>query len=183
MLAGAVTGGGGPNASWAVASGAWAGRGAAAFALRRGPRAASRPAVPLGSAGLRPAAAANADVTADGAADVVRAEMLPLDKNFFRTGPGLRRSLDRLDGVWAGVRDHLLAEGVAVLRAREAAAMTASARWSCAGALARPESRGMHRRLDRPGVDDALTFRLAVTGIDAPRVAPEIAPAQEAVAS
>ena len=39
------------------------------------------------------------------------------------------------------------------LRAREAAALTATGRWAYYSALARAESRGMQRRLDAPGTD------------------------------
>ena len=111
VLAGAVTGGGGPNASWAVASGAWAGRGAAAFALRRGPRAVSARAVPLGSAGLRPAAAAKVDVTAAGPPGrarrdaPARQELLPYRAAACAAPRQARRGL-------AGVRDHCSRESV-----------------------------------------------------------------------
>jgi succinate dehydrogenase/fumarate reductase flavoprotein subunit len=44
--------------------------------------------------------------------------------------------------------------------------VTAAARWSVAAALARTESRGMHRRTDMPGRDDALAVSLLVSGLD-----------------
>jgi succinate dehydrogenase/fumarate reductase flavoprotein subunit len=43
-VVGAVSGGGGPNSTWAIASGAWAGRAAAGFAVALGPGANARPA-------------------------------------------------------------------------------------------------------------------------------------------
>ena len=52
-------------------------------------------------------------------------------------------------------------EGTGRLRAREAAAVAAAARWSLAAALARTESRGMHRRTDLPARDDALELEPA----------------------
>jgi succinate dehydrogenase/fumarate reductase flavoprotein subunit len=48
-LTGAISGGGGPNSSWAIASGNWAGRAAAEYGLRAGAatsRPSSRSAVP-----------------------------------------------------------------------------------------------------------------------------------------
>ena len=42
-ITGAISGGGGPNSSWAIASGNWAGRPAARFAARIGARIADRP--------------------------------------------------------------------------------------------------------------------------------------------
>jgi succinate dehydrogenase/fumarate reductase flavoprotein subunit len=64
-VTGAISGGGGPNSSWAIASGNWAGRAAAVFAACHGARIADRPVTPLGRAGLRPATAATAHADAD----------------------------------------------------------------------------------------------------------------------
>ena len=52
-VAGATSGGGAQNSAWALSSGQWAGRGAAALARTRGLRA-NRPVEAIGSAGLRP---------------------------------------------------------------------------------------------------------------------------------
>jgi len=169
-LTGAISGGGGPNSSWAIASGSWAGRAAAAFAARLGGRSADRAVKPLGEAGLRPSGAARADVDARAIAGVVREEMLPLDRNFFRREATLRRSLDRLDACWTELRRHLTAAGVTAVKAREAAALTATSRWAYRSALARTESRGMHRRRDRPELDPALTCSLHASGLDDVRV-------------
>jgi succinate dehydrogenase/fumarate reductase flavoprotein subunit len=49
---------------------------------------------------------------------------------------------------------------------REAAALTATSRWAYRSALARAESRGMHRRRDRPGDDPRLARSLQVSGLD-----------------
>ena len=96
----------------------------------------------------------------------VREEMLPIDRNFFRTEADLKRSLDRLDANWTELRHHAQGEGLAALRAREAAALTATSRWAYASAIARAESRGMHRRRDAPGRDAEFTCRIEARGLD-----------------
>ncbi|QCG90300.1 FAD-binding protein [Azospirillum sp. TSH100] len=167
-VAGAVSGGGAILAAWALSSGVIAGRAAAARAARHG-RRTDDAARPLGQAGLRPARhAASVDPRAVTAA--VQAEMLPYDKTIFRRGPALARSLSRLDGVWSDLRDHLDGEGAATagetVQARESAALTAVARWCTRAALVRPESRGMHLRVDAPASHPALARRLTVGGLD-----------------
>src|SRR4029077_16430185 len=54
LLTGAITGGGGPNSSWAIASGTWTGQAAAAFAAQIAGRVDDRPVIRLGGAGLKP---------------------------------------------------------------------------------------------------------------------------------
>jgi succinate dehydrogenase/fumarate reductase flavoprotein subunit len=49
---------------------------------------------------------------------------------------------------------------------REAAAMIATSRWAYASALARSESRGMHRRLDAPDTDPGFVCALEAAGLD-----------------
>ncbi len=169
-LTGAISGGGGPNSSWAIASGNWAGRAAAAFAARLGAKLADRPATPLGRTGLRPAEAAREDLDEDEVVRAVREEMLPLDRNFFRREATLRRSLDRLDACWDDLRRHASGDGLGAVKTREAAALTASSRWAYRSALARAESRGMHRRRDLPAADPGLACSLHVSGLDQVRV-------------
>jgi succinate dehydrogenase/fumarate reductase flavoprotein subunit len=170
-VTGAISGGGGPNSSWAIASGNWAGRAAATFALRAGARTADRPVTPLGQAGLRPSGSVRAELDAESVVRVVREEMLPLDRNFFRRERALRASLERLDACWADLRSHVRGDGVAALKTREAAALTATSRWAYRSALARAESRGMHRRRDLPKADPGLACSLHATGVDDVRVA------------
>ena len=169
-VTGAISGGGGPNSSWAIASGNWAGRAAALFATRTRARTADRSVAPLGEAGLRPSGAAREDFDADAILRAVREEMLPLDRNFFRRAATLRRSLDRLDACWADLRCHGRGDGLAAIKAREAAALTATSRWAYRSALAREESRGMHRRLDAPSADPRLACSLHARGVDEVRV-------------
>jgi succinate dehydrogenase/fumarate reductase flavoprotein subunit len=97
--------------------------------------------------------------------------MLPLDRNFFRRGVTLRRSLDRLDACWADLQHYGPGDGLAAVKVREAAALTATSRWAYRSALARAETRGMHRRLDWPGADPGFACSLHVSGLDQVRVA------------
>ena len=120
----------------------------------------------LGQAGLRPAAAAHSDTSAGDILQIVREEFLPLERNFFRRGSTLAQSLERLDRTWAALRDHLAGEGLGAVKAREAAALTATSRWAYASALARAESRGMQRRLDLPEADHRFVCSFDVAGLD-----------------
>ncbi len=104
----------------------------------------------------------------------VQAEVLSPAKNMFRTADVLRQSAQRLEQVWSDQVPRL-SRDQGRQRAREAAAMTAHARWMYAAALSRQESRGMHQRDDCSGTDPAQTRRLRVCGLEAVRVAPEAA--------
>ncbi|MEU6812015.1 FAD-binding protein [Streptomyces sp. NPDC046831] len=173
LICGGFTGGGSHNAAWAISSGTWAGKGAARHALSLGFRAATRSLLPAGGAGLRPTGrpgrpGAHREVTA-----AVQAEVLPYDKNYLRHGTVLTASLAALDATWREARATLHATGPDAVRAREAAAMTAHARWMYASALARTESRGMARRLDFPGQDPAQRHRVVSGGLDEVWTRPE----------
>lgn len=165
-LTGAISGGGGPNSSWAIASGNWAGRAAAEFAAREAGAIRDRRVTAIGRAGLDPAMSARADASAGDILETVREEFLPLDRNFFRRAETLRNSLDRLDRTWTELRDHLAGEGVDAVKSREAAALTATSRWAYASALARAESRGMQRRLDSPAAAPDFVCSFEVSGLD-----------------
>jgi succinate dehydrogenase/fumarate reductase flavoprotein subunit len=168
-LTGASSGGGGPNSTWAIASGVWCGQSAADFARRIGRAHSSRRAAPTGGAGFRPSDKADPAITAADLIAVVREEILPLDKTFFRTEPQLCASQTRLDDAWRAARSYLHAPSAApaeIVRAREAAAMIATARWQVASGITRRETRGLNRRLDFPDKDPALTCRLFTGGLD-----------------
>lgn len=172
LICGGFTGGGSHNAAWAISSGSWAGSGAARLARTLGTRARQRQVVPLGAAGLRPGGR-----PADDHRDVVAAvqrEVLPYDKNYLRRGDTLRAALRELDDVWAHARTSLHGMGADVLRARQAAAITAHARWMYHAALARTETRGMAKRLDFPHQDPAQRRRLVTGGLDDVWVRPEL---------
>jgi succinate dehydrogenase/fumarate reductase flavoprotein subunit len=164
LICGGFTGGGSHNAAWAISSGSWAGRGAARYAAELGPAATRRSATGAGGAGLRPAGGsrvAHRDVIA-----AVQAEVLPYDKNLLRHADRLAPALAALHDTWREVRAGLRGAGAEAVRTRQAAAMTVHARWMYTAALAREETRGMHKREDRPAQDASLRHRLLVGGLD-----------------
>jgi len=168
-LTGAISGGGGPNASWAIASGQWAGNAAARFAGTS--QAHGRTLRALGGIGLT-ARSVQREASASGdVVQAVRDEMLAVDRNFFRTKPTLQRSLSRLDGLWRDARTFMAADGAGAIRTREAGALLATSRWALGSALFRNESRGMHRRLDAPDTDPTLAHRVRASGLDRVEIA------------
>jgi succinate dehydrogenase/fumarate reductase flavoprotein subunit len=179
LVAGATSGGGAQNSAWALSSGIWAGQAAVTCAQAAGARR-DHTVRPLGRAGLRPDRGGAAPDLAEIMASV-QSEMLPYDKNLFREGPTLQRSLAVLDEAWASVRQASPETGIDRVEARETAAMVAMARWCYRSALAREESRGLHRRLDRPERRDELTHRLLVGGLDKVWTRPERAATPTAV--
>ncbi len=144
-LSGGISGGGAINASWAIASGAWAGKGAARSSMSSRRATAN---VSLGNAGLRPAGAGEFDQAS--ALSTVRDAMVPLDRSYFRTASKLEDSLQVLDSLWADVKERAGHTAESRFRDRELAGMVAVGRWITKSALARNESRGLHRRLDAP---------------------------------
>jgi succinate dehydrogenase/fumarate reductase flavoprotein subunit len=164
-VAGATSGGGAQNSAWALSSGQWAGRGAASLARSKAHHG-NRTVEAIGGAGLRPRQAGAASPSTKEIIETMQGEMLPFDKIIFRSGPRLSQSSSVLDGAWRSVRSSLQGRGLEIGKAREAAALVASARWCYAAAEARKESRGMHRRDDAPVQDEGLARRLLVGGVD-----------------
>jgi succinate dehydrogenase/fumarate reductase flavoprotein subunit len=163
-LVGANMSGGGPAVAWCFASGQWAGEAAAEYALGQGRHSHSLQG--LGTVGLRPARAAHQDSIAlvrEGA----RGEVLPLDKQLFRTGNGIRHSLVTLDGLWQQARESLgPGDDGNAIASREAASILAGARWLQASALHRTETRGLHRRADFPTQNADGLYVQRLTGLD-----------------
>jgi succinate dehydrogenase/fumarate reductase flavoprotein subunit len=103
----------------------------------------------------------------------VQAEVIPYDRNLFRTEQNLSESLDRLHELWAQIRNTSVLSDKQAIQAREAAAMVATARWMYATALERKESRGMHKHEDYPQLDAKQQHRLLSGGLDRVWVKPE----------
>ena len=197
-IVGAASGGGQPNSAWCVASGTWSGRAAARRAaenpVARGPGR-------INERGRLADVADRTDADADTDADwtdadteevrrIVSRELNDLDKNMFRTGEGLRRSLTLLDDLWTQVSSRAGAVGKDAdgngtagndtarnaLRARETVALVAAGRWVLNSAIVRQESRGMHQRVDAPDRDPRFRATVSTWGLDT--VLTEVEPAQ-----
>lgn len=163
LICGGFTGGGSHNAAWAMSSGYWAGQGAADYARQSGP-ATSRATSGAGTVALR--SAADRPFQPNALARAVQDEVFPYELNYFREAGRLGDSLQRLDALWTAASRADIAAEQDVLRAREAAAMLATARWMYRSALAREESRGMHRRDDFPELDDRFRHYVTAGGLD-----------------
>lgn len=151
LICGAFTGGGSHNAAWAMSSGSWAGEGAARWA-KSAKAVRSSTHKRAGTAGLRESARRAFDPQT--LIKNVQDEVFPFERNYFRRGEVLENSLTRLDRLWSDISQQGAADDAHVVKAREGAAMLATARWMYRSALARKESRGMARRLDYPAKDD-----------------------------
>jgi succinate dehydrogenase/fumarate reductase flavoprotein subunit len=164
LVCGAFTGGGSHNAAWAMSSGYWAGGSAASYARGNATAVRARKVSHAGTAALR-----DANRRAFDPLQVVRAvqdEVFPYDRNYFRSAGQLEASLSRLDRLWSDVSSADRADAAFVSKAREAAAMVATARWMYRSALERKESRGMARRLDYPQQDPGPRYYVRSGGLD-----------------
>ncbi|RDI68587.1 succinate dehydrogenase/fumarate reductase flavoprotein subunit [Nocardia pseudobrasiliensis] len=165
-ITGAVGGFGGQGGAWAISSGVWAGAGAAQFARGRGRLGKARP---VAGAGL----ATTASIDPRAVVGLVQEHTLPLRRSYWRSAGSLRDSIAELDGMWPVTECDLGGNGPERLRAREAAALLAVARWTKYSALARTETRGMHRRTDHPGEATDWRIRLHAGGVQSVWVQPE----------
>ncbi len=164
LICGGFTGGGSHNAAWALSSGFWAGAGAAAFGKDQRAHTA-RVLQRAGGVALSTQGATAYDSRA--VVSAVQAEVFPYERNWFREGDALHASLGRLDDLWHRLRQSAPATSAAeAVRAREAAAMLATARWMYRSALQRTETRGMHRRREHEVLDPGQRHRLLSGGLD-----------------
>jgi succinate dehydrogenase/fumarate reductase flavoprotein subunit len=162
--------GGGPASAWAFATGFFAGQSAARFAGSYARQAGTRKVTAAGRFGA--GQVARREVAPDEIITVVRDEMLPAEKNYWRTGPGMTASLARFESIWRDALPGLgwLAQGNPKLtardrlRAREAVSLLAAGRWIYASALQRTESRGLHRRTDFPGYSPEFEGQHLISG-------------------
>ncbi|MFE3541946.1 FAD-binding protein [Nocardia sp. NPDC059177] len=159
VVAGAAGTSGGLRGAWALASGSWAGAGAAAFALGTERSGSARP-VP--GAGLGP----HAHIDPRSVIGLVQEHTLPLRRSYRRSAGSLGDSIAELDAMWPGAQFELGGLGAEQLRARQAAALLAVARWAGYSALVRTETRGIHRRIDHPHLGADWRVRLRCGGLD-----------------
>jgi succinate dehydrogenase/fumarate reductase flavoprotein subunit len=161
-IVGARTGGGSPNAAWAIATGSWAGEAASRFAKAHGgvhsPDAALRDGHDVHDAPL-----AVSDPHA--AAITLEREVRPLEVQLFRRERRLVAALRTID-------DALLTRpgaDASLAASRSAHALLYVAKLSYASALARRETRGLHRRDDFPLQTEGAA-RVLSGGMHAPAV-------------
>jgi succinate dehydrogenase/fumarate reductase flavoprotein subunit len=167
FLAGLASGGGGPNAAWAISTGQWAGEGAAAFAQSLGARASERVVRPAGQAGLRSPSPTSETFDSEAIVEGVQAEMFPLEKNYFRCEQTLLDSLAKLEKLWQQVQGNPKQDTARDVEfSRRAASLTAVARWAYFSALHRTETRSEHIRVDYPETDPNQRYYQATGGLD-----------------
>ncbi|BAZ48441.1 fumarate reductase/succinate dehydrogenase flavoprotein domain-containing protein [Nostoc sp. NIES-4103] len=165
LICGGFTGGGSHNAAWAISSGYWSGQSAAEYAQSLGEKATQRQVTGVGEAVINSRTENPQTLATDEVIQAVQAQVFPYDRNLFRTDKGLSESLTRLDNLWQEVRDSQV-ENNQLVRAREAAAMVATARWMYNSALQRKETRGMHKHQDYPQQDANQQHYLISGGLD-----------------
>jgi succinate dehydrogenase/fumarate reductase flavoprotein subunit len=175
FICGGFTGGGSHNAAWAMSSGSWAGEAAGDYAINLGPNVTKRnvkgiSTTPI-SANWNKSSAK--DTVLHEITESVRAEVTPTEINLFRNEKTLQSSLQRLDLIWEEIRLGILARESNVVRVRETAAMTATARWMYSSALVRKETRGMHKRLDYKEQNPDYHYRILTGGLDEVWVKPD----------
>lgn len=166
LICGGFTGGGSHNAAWAMSSGSFAGEGAAAYAVSLGDSSLSRTLKGLSSSTLTKASSDAKPNKTEERIRAVQDEVAPYDRNLFRTSEGLNASLSNLDHIWKDIRKETISLDAHSVKKREAAAMTATARWMYNTALERTETRGMHKRDDYPQLDASQHYRLISGGLD-----------------
>lgn len=148
-IVGGRSGGGSPNAAWAIATGAWAGEGAARWgrehtrALSAGPQPCARRSDPAATLSL------------------IQREVWPTERQLFRDETGMSAALQALDEAW----ERPAGDAVPAHAGRQARAMLLAGRMSYRAALQRRESRALHQRLDFPGTTGE-PYRLQVRGCD-----------------
>ncbi|CAN5149093.1 FAD-binding protein [soil metagenome] len=171
LATGAISGGGAVNSAWALTSGQISGAAAArrALAPRHRPSGGARA---TGTVGIHPASTERAIDRKAIEADVDH-HMNGYQHSLWRSERQLTQTLGLLDDHWRTLTEHGRAEGLALIGLRETAAMTATARWCTAAALARKESRGIHVRVDAPELRADGAVRLLCGGLDTIWTRPE----------
>ena len=151
VIVGARTGGGSPNAAWAIATGSWAGAAASRFAkAHSGLQAVDVDALRAQLATSDPHAAA----------ETLERDVRPPEVHLFRRESRLTAALRTIE---AALATRAPAEA-SLAASRSAHALMYVAKLSYTSALARRETRGMHRRDDLP-LQDGLASRLLIGGV------------------
>jgi succinate dehydrogenase/fumarate reductase flavoprotein subunit len=166
LICGGFTGGGSHNAAWAISSGYWSGKSAAEYTRSLGEYKTQRRVHGVGEVGLESGSDRSQTLATDEVIQAVQAEVFPYEKNYFRTEQGLSESLGKLNHLWQELRSSQVKSDKELIRAREAAAMVATARWMYSSAIERKETRGMHRHLDYPELDTNQQHHLISGGLD-----------------
>ncbi|MBO3463688.1 MAG: FAD-binding protein [Aetokthonos hydrillicola CCALA 1050] len=167
FLAGLASGGGGPNAAWAISTGQWAGVGAADFAKSLGSHAHERVVHPAGQAGFRSQSSTGETFDSEAIVRGVQAQMFPLEKNYLRCEQGLLDSLAELETLWQQVQTNPKQDTVRDVEfSRRAASLTSVARWAYFSALHRTETRSEHLRVDYPETDPDQRYYQATGGLE-----------------
>lgn len=178
LITGSRSGGGSHNGSWAIASGTFAGRGAAEFSRRRTVRSTDARVAPVRGRTGAP--------TVDEVVRAAQEHVLPPSRSYLKTPARLAESAAALETVWRDIADGLAPVAARdAYKVRQAVALVAAARWVTAASLARAETRGLHRRQDLTDTDERFDHRILVGGLDAVWTAPDpVAPrlVSEAVA-
>lgn len=164
LVTGAISGGGAVNSAWALSSGQIAGAAAARRGLALRGEAAGKARM-AGTVAMHPRSTEQPIDRKAIEADVDH-HMNGYQHALWRSEGQLTQSLALLDAHWRMIGDHGRARGLALVGMRETAAMVATARWCTAAALARGESRGIHVRVDAPGLDPGGNVRLLTGGLD-----------------
>lgn len=167
FLAGLASGGGGPNAAWAISTGQWAGVGAATFAKSLGAHAHERVVHPTGQIGMRSHSSTNETFDNEAIVRGVQAQMFPLEKNYLRSEQGLIDSLAKLEMLWKQLQGTPKQDTVRDVEfSRRAATLVAVARWAYFSALHRRETRSEHIRVDYPQTDPNQRYYQATGGLE-----------------
>lgn len=165
FVAGGTTGGGSINASWAMTSGRISGKAAALYTHSIGEFGNKR--IFFEERGrFEPSTGKSLD--AIGITRALQNEVIPFEKNLFRTEEKLQNSMRILNELWREVHNSspVSQDPRAIVRTREITSMIATARWMYTSALNRKETRGMHKRDDYPTENKNMQSRLIANGIE-----------------